>query len=196
MRRTGCLLIGLVVVVAGCTADTPEPEQDPVNKLFDYAAERLPDRLMEETAPSGFRVLRVPRHSLDSSGRLWVTVGAQMDGPVDFTRAIFYVHPDEDSAAALNSSQIEHTKRDYKTIRSRPFREFRGETPRPFEVSSDDQTAVCGVRGAGLIWCHAQEGRLYLLVQSSAGTFSGKSRVTDQQLDAAREVTAAYLELL
>ena len=197
MRRTGALLIALVLLVTGCTDDDPEPSAEDQAELFVYASERLPDELLQEAAPAGYEVERIVRHGPERTHSEWVTVGARMNGPVDFTRAIFYVHVDETSAARLNREQIRITKRDNERLHERPFH-YSGRIPAPSEVSNGDVTATCGVRSDSLIWCHAQRDRLYLLVQSRAGTYpvSNKGPVTEEQLEAAGTVTAAYLELL
>jgi hypothetical protein len=120
-----------------------------------------------------------------------------MVGPVDLTRAIFYVHTGERSAARLNREQIKITKRDNELLQDRRFR-YSGRIPAPLEMSNGDVTATCGVRSDSLIWCHAQRDRLYLLVQSRAGSYpdSNKGPVTDEQVEVAGTMTAAYLELL
>jgi hypothetical protein len=118
-----------------------------------------------------------------------------MEGPVDFTRAIFYVLKDATLAEELNEGQIDQTESNSEDLQDRPFR-YTGRIPPTFEVTNGELAAVCGPRFDNLIWCHAQEGRVYLLVQTSAGTFGVRSRITDEQLDAARVVAAAYLELL
>ena len=195
MRRMG-ILLALLLLLPGCTGDDdPEPSAEEQADLFVYASERLTDELLEAAAPAGFEVTRVVRHGPDRTANPWVTVGARMEGRVSQSRAIFYVHADKLAAIALYVDQVQQTEQAYEFYEQRPF-PYEGVIPPVFEVERDGVTGTCGVRTDHLFWCHAQEGRLYLLVQSSAGDRAGKGPVTDAQVDAARMVTAAFMELL
>ena len=190
------ILLVLLLLVPGCTGDDdPKPSAEEQADLFVYASERLPDELLEEAAPAGFEVKQIVRHGPKQTANPWVTVGARMKGPVSQSRAIFYVHADELAALALHVDQVEQTKRAYEFYEQRPF-PFDGVIPPVFEIEGDGVTGTCGVRTDHLFWCHAQKGRLYMLVQSSAGDRAGKGPVTDEQVKAARTVTAAFMELL
>ena len=65
----------------------------------------------------------------------------------------------------------------------------------PSTLTSDERTGRCGPRFDGLIWCHAQKGRLYLLVQTGT-EIPGQPPVTDEQVEAARMVIAAFMKVL
>jgi hypothetical protein len=191
--------VALVVLLLGiaCTGDDDhEPSAEEQSDLYAFASQRLPNKLLKEAAPPGFNVVQVVRHDLDDDkGRNWVTVGARMDGPVYFARAIIYVLPDKESAVTLSSRQVDITERRYELeVDFRPASAKKA--PAPFDIELDELTGRCGPRFDGLFWCHAQKGRLYLLVQSTAGARADPTRITRQQAGHARELTLAYMELL
>jgi hypothetical protein len=198
MRRTCLLALAVLTLVAGCTGNEPEPEpvvDDAEATLFDLAAENLPDTLLESTVPEGYDLTKIVRHGFEQTNNEWITVGSRLEGPTGISRAIFYVLPSEAAASNLNTGQIEHTEQDYRAIQE-GFSRYKGRIPRPFEVEGSSTSATCGVRIDNLIWCHSQKGRFYLLIQTPAGTFGKRSTITAEQLDAARDVTSTYADLL
>jgi hypothetical protein len=195
MRRMGVALVVLLLGISCTGDDNPvQPSSEQRSELLVYATEHLPNDRLEETAPAGFDVKQVVRHDRERTNNAWVTVGARMEGPVTQSRAIFYVHADDRAALALHVDQVDLTEQAYESYELRTF-PYKGTIPPVFEVEGDGVTGTCGVRINNLFWCHAQKGRLYLLVQSSAGG-GEQRRITDEQVEAARMVTAAFMELL
>ncbi|MGH2756109.1 MAG: hypothetical protein ACRDLB_16985 [Actinomycetota bacterium] len=197
MARDG-IVLALVALLVGCTGseNAQEPEATRSEEaLFDLAAERLPNELLEEAAPTGFSVTEVHRFGPEEHRNDWVTVGARMAGPTEYARAIFYVHPNAAAARALNEQQTRLTEQTWDLLNKvRP--PYTGPVPRPFEVSQDGISATCGIRSSSLLWCHAQRGRLYLLIQTYAGEFGRKSAVAERQESIARLLTRAFVDLL
>ena len=189
------VLIGLAVLGVNVLApdgDREDPSQHVIPnaaspaeaELFRFAAQHLPDRTLETVAPTGFRVYEIHRYGRERHDGDWITVGAQMEGPVPFARAIFYVHPNSAAAREMYERQVELTDRG-------PSRSFTDRGPsRSFQVPGV-AGSLCGVREDSLYWCHAVKGRVYLLIQSSAGR-SGTRTVDPSTKDAAVALTTAF----
>ena len=157
-------------------------------ELFRFAAQHLSDGTLETVAPAGFRVYEINRFGRERHDGDWITVGAQMEGPVPFARAIFYVHPSSDAAREMYRRQVELTgwkHHDAGGIVNRGF-------PEPFRVPVG-VGSFCGVRADLLYWCHAVKGRVNLLIQSSARK-EGASRgsVDPKKKDDAVALTTAF----
>ena len=146
------------------------------NEMLRFALDHLlRDRPLEALAPRGFSVQEVNVNGPERHDGDWITVGAQMEGPVPYARAIFYVHPNSAAAREMYERQVELTDRG-------PSRSFQV----PGVAGS-----LCDVREDSLYWCHAVKGRVYLLIQSSAGR-SGIRTVDPSAKDAAVALTTAF----
>jgi hypothetical protein len=181
-------LIAMVVIVLSLTScEDAKPRRETrsqnatspgENKLFRFAAQHLPDRTLDAVAPAGFNVYEIKRYGRERHDQDWITVGARMEGPVPFARAIFYIHPNSTAARRMHERQVELTgwkHHDAGGIVNRGF-------PEPFRVPVG-AGSFCGVRADLLYWCHSVKGRVNLLIQSSArkegasrGTVDAKKR--------------------
>lgn len=174
MRRT-CYTFGIVLVLAVCIAcDSQERNalgeaRARLNEgpLFAYADEHLADEALAAAVPEPFEFVGVNRNGFDRHGNEWVTVGVRMEGPVQFARAIFYVHADEAAAHEMfeRQSQLDH--------------EIPGERPdkhaEPWSEEGLEVENRCHVRAESLFWCHAHRANVYLVTQSTAGGSTDRS---------------------
>lgn len=165
-RNVSALFGCLVLVLGGCTtqqARTLDETEARLNegRLFAFADEHLSDAALAAAVPGGFEFTGVNRNGFERHRKKWITVGVRMEGPVRFARAIFYVHPEGDSAHAEFQRQVEANNW---------APNWRGN---PLGKSwSDDRLDIptfCSAQGNRLFWCHAYKGRVHLVIQSSAG---------------------------
>lgn len=167
----------LLVLLIACDAE----ERNVLNEagarlnerpLFAYADKHLSDDSLAAAVPADFEFTGVKRHGFDRHRKPWITVGVRMDGPVRFARAIFYVHPDQTHAHEMFEDQSQDPDpRSLRDLADDP-------QAQPWSEEQLDLDNRCSLRIDHLFWCHAYKGRVYLVVQSSAGgpTGGGVSR--------------------
>ena len=165
------------IALSACTS-TEEP-LTPREQLVQDARDMLPDEELRAAIPDGFELDRVVVNDDEYHRKSWVTVGVRLkEGPVEYARAIFYVLPSEETAHAMYQRQS-------------GFERIPGvEAPRPFEAELGIPN-VCDGYEAGLLWCHATKGRVYLVTQSTAG-WPPPARVTPQELLTGRMMLEAF----
>lgn len=193
LSRTAAGLVLSVMLVVAAACDNGEPSAvDEANaranqgRLFQFADEHLDADTLGSAVPADFAFVDANRNGYERHGNEWVTVSVEMEGPVPFARAIFYVHPDEQAAHAMFQRQS----------RLGPRLDIQGKRDVDAEPSSEalDVETRCHVRG-GLVWCHAQRGQVYLVIQSSAGRAMARKLSPLERRSAARLLTgfAKYL---
>lgn len=193
-RRSGVAVLILVLLGAcdggGGAADRQVDPADLEHELSLFADLHLSDNTLEGLAPPGFTVNEVKRYGPDRHQEDWLTVGARMDGPIPFARAIYYVHPTAEAAGEMYTDQAGLTKGSWRRLRDGTF--TRGLVPRPFPVL-DSIPTLCGVRVDNLYWCHGVADRVYLVIQSSAGADPAQPRTINASTrDDAIALTKAF----
>ncbi len=180
-------LLFALVLVAACTEEEKRQIDQATARLREktllrFAAEHLSDEDVSAAVPEPFKASGVNRNGYDRHRKPWVTVGVQMEGPVRFSRAIFYVHPSAAAARAMFQEQSGISAM-----------ENQGDDPQA-ETFSLDQLGVpnrCSPRMDRLFWCHSYKGTVYLLTQSSAGSIDGRE-VARKQREAAQTLLQAF----
>lgn len=152
--------------------------------LFAFADEHLAAKDLADAVPRGFQFLDVSRHGYERHREEWITVGVRMKGGVPVSRAIFYVHPDATAAEAMYERQSKLVNADGQAGLDDP-------QARPFTDGALEVRNWCGARPDELFWCHAFRGRVYLVVQSSAGWPDGRD-VSPRERRAAKRLAAAF----
>lgn len=172
-RNLTALLSCLLLVFGGCTtqqARTLGEAEARLNEgpLFAFADEHLSDAALAAAVPEGFEFTGVKRNGFERHRKKWITVGVRVEGPIRFARAIFYVHPDADSAHAEFRRQVEANNW-APNWRGNPI-------GKPWSDERLDIPTFCSAQADQLFWCHAYKGRVHLVIQSSAGsTTRGKA---------------------
>lgn len=181
-------LLFALVLVAACTEEEKKQIDQATARLGEktllrFAAEHLSDDDVSAAVPEPFKASGLNRNGYDRHRKPWITVGVQMEGPVRFSRAVFYVHP---SAAAAREMFQEQSG--FSAVE-----DLDGDDPHA-EAFSLDQLGVpnrCSPRLDRLFWCHSYKGSVYLLTQSSAGWFNRRD-VTHKERDAAQTLLQAF----
>lgn len=195
MRRIGCTFGIVLVLVTSTACDTQERNalkeagaRLNEDRLFAYADEHLSDDALAAAVPEGFDFTGVKRNGYDRHGNEWVTVGVRMEGPVQFARAIFYVHPDEAKAHEMFERQ---SHLDHDVPGERPHKHAK-----PWSENELELDNRCHVRVDSLFWCHAYQANVYLVTQSAAGWPTGRDITLVERKAAARLLTSfgAYLQ--
>ncbi|HJR46036.1 MAG TPA: hypothetical protein VJ927_10575 [Actinomycetota bacterium] len=190
--RAAVGLIIIMLLLGACTKEQRRAQLLAETERF--AAEELPDERLEAAVPAGFEFDSVVRNGPERHNNDWITVGVRMTGPVDFARAIFYVHPGAKPAAVMYENQSDNAPDAWRMAQDAGAR--RKNTPRPFTVDDLGIPNRCGVELAGLYRCHARMGRIYLVTESSAGGWPPGNKTTPQETKAARHLVEAFGDVL
>lgn len=195
MNRLSLCLVALLLAFSACDAEDRNALEEANARLneeglFEFADEHLSDDDLAAAVPEGFEFVDVKRNGYDRHHKDWITVGVRMEGPVRFARAIFYVHPDEPHAHEMfeDQSQDPDLRGMGKLARDRHAQ--------PWSEDALEIDNRCSVRADSLFWCHAQNGPVYLVVQSSAGWPTGANVSREERKAAATLLTAfgTYVE--
>lgn len=190
IRQTWCVVSAVLALFASA-ACAPEDRKalEEANarlneeRLFEFADEHLSDDDLAAAVPAGFEFIDVKRHGYDRHHKEWVTVGVRMEGPVRFARAIFYVHPDEDSAHAEFVRQT--------GVGGQAAVAENGGFDEPWMDERLDIPTFCSAQGDHLFWCHAHKGNVQLVIQSAAGWPTRKD-ATREERQAAEDLLRAF----
>ena len=180
------------LLLMGCTKEQRLVQHNLETERF--ASDVLPDDLLADAVPAGFEFDSVARNGPERHRKDWITVGVRMTGPVDFARAIFYVHPTARAAAVMYERHSQFAA-DVWEVAQRP--RFRDENiPKPFSLKDLAVPNICGAEGAGLYRCHAAAGRIYLVTESTGGGWPPGNETTPEETQAARALIRAFGSVL
>lgn len=177
--RTISLVLATALLLGGCT-DKAQIEEAAARLretgLMEFAGDQLSDTDLASAVPEPFELVEVQRNGFERHRKPWVTVGAKMDGPIRFARAIFYVHPND---AAAHEEFERQTGNDPAAVENDTH-------AKPWSLPQLDLPNACSAQLDRLFWCHAYKGSIHLVIQSSAGWPAGRNITLKERLAAKR----------
>lgn len=187
-RSIALIAIGLCLVTTGCDAKSKEQLDEAAARLrrgvlTEWADKHLSDRDLEAAVPEPFEFVTVQRNGFERHGGGHLTVGVRMDGPVEYARAIFNAYPD--AASALHQFEFKAERAE------NPINWEGNPLGKPFSDDGLEVPHFCSAQGDHLFWCHVYKGRVYLVIQSSAGWPNGAD-VTPKERKAAKVLMSAF----
>lgn len=149
-----------------------------------FKNEELADAVPTE---AGFSLREIIRHGPDDTNHDYATVGVQMNGPVDYARVIFFVHPTEEAAIEMSGQRLRAEDGERRALRElgKPY------AFAPIAVADALPGTRCGVSLPQMLSCHAVLGRVMVLSQSSASTAELRP-VTEEEITAATTLIRSF----